>query len=714
MIEGERKMNMKLEEALTDIQKCEIPELEDYSILQKIEKEEFFYPSPLRLIEKDDQSRFILFSAPGAVGKTALAKHIAHCYGGLYWNVAMRPLNEIAFAGEISHAVGIGHGARQDVLYQNLRCGKSLFILDAFDEADLISRRDGIQNFLTEVGHIVVGSTSPSIILTARTEMAQFIRDVCKEAGFGITYYDIDYFEEEDSVQFILDYLKFHGYTVGPIQRENIQKYLDEIKQHIGSEQDQKSFIGYAQVLSILARQMEVEIENNPLLNNIVLSSSAEKDGQKIIYNIIQELILREQGKLKHFKETIREKYVIMGKEHIVDSLYCKQEQLIRLQFFVETAAISVDDCSNCNELLPDDSEKYLALLKDWLPQHVFLRNGKIMPIFCDYLLAESLLSPELEMFSDIYQKRLPTRAFMDCYLSLSQNCVNSEHIYYIDLAYSSQAVTGSRAYCDIGLINDDVIETGDNLSLYLTLVDTNLEKESSTSLKIIRGEGTPICLCRAENMSVNVDGRVILSPSFLTNVTIRQSSIECDDLEFNAQEIIFETYGDEENCIIVHHDATKLPNSKIILKGTNKLKVELPEDKIAQYKKYFYEFSPYLYSFSAETRNDGSCDDIEHFSYALKKALEQFRVDKYNSDPAKHREKIDARCHTGCKARVLAFLKDIGFIYEDGIMYKAKLSKMDELKISRVAYTHAKYEQLQYVYSLYQQWFASEKPVSN
>ena len=98
--------------------------------------------------------------------------------------------------------------------------------------------------------------------------------------------------------------------------------------------------------------------------------------------------------------------------------------------------------------------------------------------------------------------------------------------------------------------------------------------------------------------------------------------------------------------------------------------------------------------------------ESIEYFYAALKKVLEQFKVDKYDGDPAKHREKIDARCHSGCKAKILAFLKNIGLIYEDGIIYKASLKKMDEMQIGRVAYTHFDYEQLQYAYSAYCKWY--------
>lgn len=707
----ERGVRMNLDNALSIIQKCQVPKLKSYSTLQEIKHEEFYYPSPLIKTRADDNSKVILFSAPGAVGKTVLAKHIAYHYGGLYWNVASKPVGGTSFAGEIAHAVGVGNGAQQDDLYRKLNCGESIFVLDSFDEAALISRRDGIKDFLCEIGEILADATSPSIVLTARTEMSRFICDTCDEIGLPLTCFDIDYFEENEAPLFIGKYLEHKGIRVNQKQERSIEAYLEEIKLHLGTKINRKSFIGYAQVLSILARQVEMEYITEASLDNLVSLVQPQED-DCLIYDIIQQLILREQSKLENFRNSIREKYIPFHKEHVVDMLYCKEEQLIRLQFFVAAQSIdtiAIDDYPNCSDLFPEDQVEYLTLLKDWLPQHVFLYEHDVLPVFSDYLLAESLLNSNLELFAEEYQSKLPTRVFMDCYLSLNNGAVNSEHIYYLDLAFSSQAGTQSTAYCDISSIDEEdnpLSDSDENLSLYLTLTTDDGNSDLDVFAKIHRVAYAPICLCRAENMSVSVDGKVILSPSFLGNVTIREASIECDDLELDAPEVFFETYGSEENHIIVHKAMSRKPGGKITIKGTQKLRIQLPDKNRDEYKRQFYEFMPYVCSIT-DDEDTKCCDKIEQFVHALKKVLEQFKVDKYDGDPAKYKEKIDARCHSGCKARVLNFLKYTGLIYEDGIIYKASLKKMDELHISRVAYNHFDYVQLQYAYNLYSEWFA-------
>lgn len=108
----------------------------------------------------------------------------------------MKPVGGTSFAGEIAHAVGIGNGALQDKIYSSLRTGEILFVLDSFDEASLISRREGIKDFLEEIGKILDQPASPSVIITARTEMAKFIVESCKELHFGVKHYSVDYFSK--------------------------------------------------------------------------------------------------------------------------------------------------------------------------------------------------------------------------------------------------------------------------------------------------------------------------------------------------------------------------------------------------------------------------------------------------------------------------------------------------------------------------------------
>lgn len=54
---------------LSSFSHCELPNLTDYSVLNKVDSEEFFFDPPLKLHEHLQSGPFILISSPGAVGK---------------------------------------------------------------------------------------------------------------------------------------------------------------------------------------------------------------------------------------------------------------------------------------------------------------------------------------------------------------------------------------------------------------------------------------------------------------------------------------------------------------------------------------------------------------------------------------------------------------------------------------------------------------------
>lgn len=696
---------------LSSFSHCELPNLTDYSVLNKVDSEEFFFDPPLKLHEHLQSGPFILISSPGAVGKTTLAKHIAYKYHGLYWNTAAKRVSGTAFAGEVAHAVGIGKGQQQDLFYENLKSGKSFVVLDAFDEAALISQHEGIESFLEEIGSILRDSSGPSIILTARTEMAEFLLKTCQKYGFGITHYSIEYFHEASASEFIYQYLSYQKRNITAAQKTEIQKYIDHIASIIGNNQP-RTFIGYAQVLRILARQVEDVLHSSDDLNSLRLSMKANSSSH-LIYSIIQELLLREQKKLDYLKDLILPHYKDPESIQVVKNLYSKDEQLLRLMSFITfNGAISVSDYDACSKLLQEDQKLYQEALNSWLPQHVFLQERTVMPIFKEYLLAETLLNPSLEIFSDVNdssirsQIKLPSRVFLDCYLAISKNTVQGDHIFYIDVAYLSQTTVNQKTLCDIGPLESDDIDDADaDSNLYLTFTDSLTPNKPALQVRICQDSNKPIYLNRLENMSVNFDGRLILKCGlFSDHVSIRNSTIECDTLELAGSEIVCETYNAEENRIIIHSNVTRAPGCKIIVRGTKNVKIDIPPQK--ELKQLLYEFSAYWYSFDSISVSTSEHDAIEQFVYGLKKVLEQFKVDKYGDDPAKFKDKIDARCHTGVKSRVLNFLKDRNIVYEDDYVYKCSLHLMDEYGINRTAYIQQNCSNLSLAYNRYIEWF--------
>ena len=213
---------MKVADIFKCFEGCNIPQLSDYSTLQRIETEDFFYLPPIQELNANENGKIMIISAPGAVGKTALAKYIAKNYNGIYWDVSKKVVGSTSFAGEIAHAVGVGHGALQDQVFNNLRKGSTLFILDSFDEAELISGRDGVKDFLVEIGGIMKEAEKASIIITARTETAKYIESVCNDENIAFSRYAIEYFDESRAFDFIVSYLKYMSVPTDSLQGQMI------------------------------------------------------------------------------------------------------------------------------------------------------------------------------------------------------------------------------------------------------------------------------------------------------------------------------------------------------------------------------------------------------------------------------------------------------------------------------------------------------------
>ena len=102
--------------------------------------------------EKNDNTRYIIFSAPGATGKSALAKHLSYSLNGVYWNLPDNKIAEYSFQGAISEAVG--YLALSEFMH-SLQTEESLLIIDAFDEAEASSGRNNIEFFLRDLDSVV-------------------------------------------------------------------------------------------------------------------------------------------------------------------------------------------------------------------------------------------------------------------------------------------------------------------------------------------------------------------------------------------------------------------------------------------------------------------------------------------------------------------------------------------------------------------------------
>lgn len=363
------KKNMTLESIMSKLGKCEEINLMNgaHESLMQIKNDVFYVQPMYEEIHFNSDAKFVLFSAPGASGKSTLAKHIAKKNNGLYWNLAKITLGENSFHGTLWRAM------RQEELlkyFNNIKTGKACLVLDAFDEAEMISGRVGIEYLLKDLNEATSDSKFPTVFLFARTESATFISDYCNENKINYSRYEIGFFQEYNAKDFIKQKLEMRGRSITQTVIDCIDEQFVVIKRLLGDEELSKSFIGYAPVLEALSESFDEERNTVKLLKEIKESNVSSTN---IIFKILEYLLKREHDKVcDGLKEKWRSKYPNFEKW---DNIYTIKEQLIRVVEYIIMGNVEEESFYEHTDMPEELYVDYLETLRIFLPQHPFLQN---------------------------------------------------------------------------------------------------------------------------------------------------------------------------------------------------------------------------------------------------------------------------------------------------------------------------------------------------
>lgn len=252
-------------------------------------KDTFYIDIELKVIDENEKAAFLVISAPGATGKSALARYIAKEYKSIYWDVSKITLGEKTLNGVLVDALGAG---RYSSYCDDLRIGKTLLIIDALDEAEMISGRKNVVFLLKDLVSLK-SNDNLSFVLLARTDTANFITKYLKNNDASLAYYEIDFFSLKSAKIFIQKSIQRNNRCVSNTLINNyIEAQFEAIKEVLNDEQ--KSFLGYAPVLETIATAYDSEKNTMRLIESI----KKENSGSNIIKNILEELSSREHEKV--------------------------------------------------------------------------------------------------------------------------------------------------------------------------------------------------------------------------------------------------------------------------------------------------------------------------------------------------------------------------------------------------------------------------------
>ena len=400
--------------------------------------------------------RFILFSAPGATGKTALAQHICHSKHGIYWDLPDSKVAEFSLQGAIQNAVG---AECLSDFYKSIKNGDDFLVIDAFDEAEAGSGRTGIEFFLRDLNTITNDCDHICAILMARTESALFIKDYLLHNDIPFIHYEVGYFAEYNAKTYIKNGLEKSKVPVTDIVNQCIEAQFREIKR-ILLNKDTESFLGYAPVLNALSASYDDE--RNTL--NLLTRTKDSDNNCQLLKKILDDLLIRERGK---FLRALKIKLPKI--ENFSESIYDNNEQILRI-----FGALAYKDVTlfvpNINESIPIEyHEEYLEVVNTQLSQHPFVkvleRNGQTEydftgTAFRDFVIAYVLANKELTDFVREYigecNKYCPSQLLVEFYNIFSNGNIEGNDIPLMYNSFKAHAQVGDKITLHINGDRDD------------------------------------------------------------------------------------------------------------------------------------------------------------------------------------------------------------------------------------------------------------------
>ena len=666
-----------------------------------------FYISPSFSNVKTDSKistlnpKFVLFSAPGATGKSSLAKYIANKYGAIYWNLAKIKLGTNSFAGSILSAVG---ASNYSSFISDLSSASIFLAIDAFDEAEIISGRKMLSAFISDINTSLDACKTPSVFLFARTETAQFIASFCADHSIPLAHYEIGFFPETAAKDFILQKSLAPNASSTPADKHCVDEYYNFISRNITSE-ERTSFLGYAPVLEAISAHIGSTANKAKLISDL----TNQTDCVAIIMNIMMDLLRREQ------EEKVIPAFIGKCKETYPefdgwDSVYSDEEQLVRLINYIVFKDTAYGNYPIPN-LPPQLIDEYQSLLDSFLPQHPFVRNNfsdgfadsKIDftgPAFRDYALARIILSPSDAEFANFYfeeshsRSYFPSQIFFDCYTKLSENIIHSEHISYVYDSFRAKATALETPYLqctEIAGENDSSTEISATFGMLNG--DKRAEKRDDIILKI-SSETSELSFSQLTNITIDAPSFVVRIGKIGTDARIINSSVISKEIVFSTQNIAIESYS-PASCLLASMNNITGETPQIDIVHVDKLMVSAPNIQT------YYRLIPYKYDFEST-----STIDITRFMHALRCILVEFRTDRKDT-LAKTADRIENVTvgNSTLKRSVLNYLKSTGIIYEAAHLYKINEKILQSKGVSFVALARMEEAQLSSAFEDYCRW---------
>lgn len=638
-----------------------------------------FVAPPLRAPDSAKQqlrAPIVLISAPGAVGKSTLAAHIAADRATALWDLSRLTIGDNTFVGTLVSTFGAD---KLSGILGGVAAGRTLFVFDAFDEAELLSGWERVESFVRELWTYMADAPQPAAIMLARTETAELIDLVLTDLSKGAPRHallEIDYFDRASAKRFVAEQLRVvyesvqHETHPEPFERA-LEGTLSQISAILAADVPDpwqvaacRSFLGYAPVLQAIAAHLSQFSNYQEAAASLDTTGfgAAQRD---VLPALMHGLLAREHAK---FTQPLMARAVPPGeKSPDWSTLYDVTDQLRRVFFYhtEDTDALRVPGAVP-GWLATDYSEA----LRSFLPNHPFLKGrGFAGPAFRDFavatLLAGSDVQPLIEAWLES-EPYVPTPLFAPFYESSCHGIGSGAHA---GLLYDSAA---AQFGLDNPTVNVFVNPEGDQHMHALTVLGAPDKPEEGFSISLRVTPSEPLAFRhRLRNAVINVDGRVVLGAT--SHFEIADVELEAKELEIRCSGVVIRTMPGRPRVLIEASVGPTIPAPfRVDVKFGAQLLVKWPGAQRHPWAQYY---SPSAFE---EPR------DLQGAMLALQRILRWFRKDR-RQDLSRHRELIDYVVvgHSSVRAEMRDFLLERGILRVDGMFYRLVAEDAQRLGIN-------------------------------
>lgn len=338
----------------------------------------------LRAGYEDLNSPLWFVAAPGAVGKSTLAREISARTGAIYLDLA----GADTVAG--NYLTG---GLVKNRIHELWEDGRTTVLIDALDEARLRVTQSSFEDFLADLETSTRSRSLPAVLF-GRVGIVEEAWLVLAESGLTCPILDIDFFDPERGRKFVMAALKRLASKPGAqdlgnrlashesVYRGVISDFLTGLEQAAAA--DGARFAGYAPVLEAVATML-AGVANPSNLGDAVRDAMQGE----VLLKLTDQILEREAAKLRtQLRDLIP--------ADMTGRLYSPEEQLSRLASAVLESAAPPPRVA----LQPQYAASYDAAVSGLLPQHPFLdgtgRHASGI-VFAAVINAHGLFSQEPE-----------------------------------------------------------------------------------------------------------------------------------------------------------------------------------------------------------------------------------------------------------------------------------------------------------------------------